>query len=236
MYSRRFYGGERTQRNRPSPTAATPSERIAPTEKKVERSMAEALPMMALVIPVTEEGITPPKEYPNPRDFLPEANERRLYDAPQLRSDGINSENIYLNNEKSEVKDETAEILREVSVYPDNIPQMPMLPDPPSDTPDVSEDSENTPEADGKSDLLNGNLQDTDNFDDPNDWDSTDSSDNSDSSDKSDVYDKMGDISLSMRNMTFEDMMLTGLLMLGSSGEYDDDIMLILGLILMMGA
>lgn len=42
--------------------------------------------------------------------------------------------------------------------------------------------------------------------------------------------------SLSLRNMTLEDMMLTGLLMMGSSGEYDDEIMLILGLILMIGA
>lgn len=42
--------------------------------------------------------------------------------------------------------------------------------------------------------------------------------------------------SLSLRNMTLEDMMLAGLLMMGSSGEYDDEIMLILGLILMIGA
>ena len=40
----------------------------------------------------------------------------------------------------------------------------------------------------------------------------------------------------SLRNMTLEDMMITGLLMMGSSGEYDDEIMLILGLILMIGA
>ncbi len=50
------------------------------------------------------------------------------------------------------------------------------------------------------------------------------------------VYGKMGEISSSVRNMTLEDMMLTGLLMLGSSGDYDDEIMLILGLILMIGA
>jgi hypothetical protein len=39
-----------------------------------------------------------------------------------------------------------------------------------------------------------------------------------------------------MKNMTFEDMMLTWLAMLGSSGEYDDEIFIILGLILMIGA
>ena len=39
-----------------------------------------------------------------------------------------------------------------------------------------------------------------------------------------------------MRGMTLEDMMLAGLLMMGSSGEYDDETMLILGLILMIGA
>ncbi len=51
-----------------------------------------------------------------------------------------------------------------------------------------------------------------------------------------DVYEKLEDISSSMRNMTLEDMMLAGLLMMGSSGEYDDETMLILGLILMIGA
>lgn len=51
-----------------------------------------------------------------------------------------------------------------------------------------------------------------------------------------DAYDKLEDISSSVRNMTLEDMMLAGLLMMGSSGEYDDEIMLILGLILMIGA
>ena len=40
----------------------------------------------------------------------------------------------------------------------------------------------------------------------------------------------------SVKSMTFEDMMLTWLAMLGSSGEYDDEIFIILGLILMIGA
>lgn len=44
------------------------------------------------------------------------------------------------------------------------------------------------------------------------------------------------DIGEKMKNMTFEDMMLTWLAMLGSSGEYDDEIFIILGLILMIGA
>ena len=213
VYSRRFYGGERTQRSRPSPSAVYPSEKIVTAEKKVERNMEEALPMMALVIPVTEDGIDPPREYANPRDFLPESNERGHYDAPQFwsdgRTDGTNSEDITLNNKKSEEKDRTSEFLREVSVYPDDKADMPMSPNFPSNMSD---------EADEGFDQPNGNPQD------------------SDSSNNSDVYDKMGDVSLSMRNMTFEDMILTGLLMLGSSGEYDDDIMLILGLILMMGA
>lgn len=49
------------------------------------------------------------------------------------------------------------------------------------------------------------------------------------------AYEKTADMP-SLRSMTLEDMLLTGLLMLGSSGEYDDEIMLILGLILMIGA
>ena len=39
-----------------------------------------------------------------------------------------------------------------------------------------------------------------------------------------------------LKNMTFEDMMLTWLAYLGSSGEYDDEVFIILGLILMIGA
>lgn len=54
-------------------------------------------------------------------------------------------------------------------------------------------------------------------------------------SDSVGAYGKTADMP-SLRSMTLEDMMLTGLLMLGSSGEYDDEIMLILGLILMIGA
>lgn len=49
------------------------------------------------------------------------------------------------------------------------------------------------------------------------------------------AYEKTADMP-SLRSMTLEDMMLAGLLMLGSTGEYDDEIMLILGLILMIGA
>ncbi len=49
------------------------------------------------------------------------------------------------------------------------------------------------------------------------------------------AYEKTAEMP-SLRSMTLEDMMLTGLLMLGSSGEYDDEIMLILGLILLIGA
>lgn len=40
----------------------------------------------------------------------------------------------------------------------------------------------------------------------------------------------------SVKNMTFEDMMLTWLAYLGSSGECDDEVFIILGLILMIGA
>ncbi|MBE6618362.1 MAG: hypothetical protein E7626_01095 [Ruminococcaceae bacterium] len=43
-------------------------------------------------------------------------------------------------------------------------------------------------------------------------------------------------VSEKMKNMTFEDMMLTWLMLMSSSGEYDDEILLILGLILMIGA
>lgn len=180
MYSRRFYGGDRTQRSRPAPTPQTVFERVEPIAKKiVEPNVSEPLPIMALNIPVTEDREPGLIEYPNPKDFLPEAFESRSY---------------------SEVEE-----VSEVSVYPDKTPPTP-------EVPDAENDGSADTEIKGESTDTLGSI-----------------------SDSTESADKTGDVAHSVRNMTFEDMVLTGLLMLGSSGEYDDDIMLILGLILMIG-
>ena len=189
MYSRRFYGGERTQRNRPSQALAMPSERTVPTEKKVERSTDEPVARMALNIPLTEEGLISPKEYFNPRDFLPEANEISFYDS--ISENTADTDNASPSNVSDEISAENkaAESIIEVSVYPEKSSEAP-------DTPDNTDDMQ-----------------------------SSDDNDNT----------QTEGTSLSVKSMTFEDMMLTGLLMLGSTEDYDDEIMLILGLILMIG-
>lgn len=175
MYSRRFYGTDRTQRSRPAPTTPQPSfERIEPIKKAAEKSVSEPLPMMALDIPVIEDSEPAFIEYGDPKDFLPKA-------------------------------------LSRVSVYPEKAPQDPVIPDTQNDSTEDTEYSENT-ETKESIDTLGG------------------------ISEVSEESYKTDDIVRSVRNMTFEDIMLTGLLMLGSSGEYDDDIMLVLGLILMIGA
>lgn len=176
MYSRRFYGTDRTQRSRPLPMPQTSFERSEPAKKPAEKSVSEPLPIMALDIPLSEESTPVLAEYPDPKDFLPEATESRAYSESKGTSE-----------------------ISEVSVFPENTPEIPEVPD-----------TENDISANA------GITEDT-----------TDVSENTD---------ETGDTWRSVRNMTFEDMVLTGLLMLGSSGEYDDDIMLMLGLILMMGA
>lgn len=186
MYSRRFYGGDRTQRSRPAPTPQTAFEKTEPIKKRAEPTVAETRPVMALDIPVTEDREPDFTVYIDPKDFLPEASESRFY------------------SKSKEVS--------EVSVYPENTPKAPEVPDSENDSRADTERGEDA-EVKGES---------TDTF--------------SDISGALASSDKTGDVAASVRNMTFEDMVLTGLLMLGSSGEYDDDIMLILGLILMIGA
>ena len=141
---------------------------------------------MALDIPVTEEREPNFTVYIDPKDFLPEASESRFYSK--------------------------AEEVSEVSVYPENTPKAPAVPDAENDSradAERGEDTEIKEESIGAFSDISGAFASSD---------------------------KTGDVAASVRNMTFEDMVLTGLLMLGSSGEYDDDIMLILGLILMIGA
>lgn len=175
MYSRRFYGTDRTQRSRPAPTPQATLEKAEPIKRMAEPTVAETRAIMALDIPFTEERDPDPMVYPDPKDFLPEA-------------------------------------LSQVSVYPEKAPQEPIIPE-----------TENDSRADTeRDDDIEIKEESTDAF--------------SDVSERSTSDDKTADVAASVRNMTFEDMVLTGLLMLGSSGEYDDDIMLILGLILMIGA
>ena len=175
MYSRRFYGGDRTQRSRPAPTPHTALEKTEPIKTRAEPTVAETRAIMALDIPVTEDREGEIIVYPDPKDFLPEA-------------------------------------LSQVSVYPDKAPPTPEAPN-----------LENDGRADtGRDEAIEIKEESTDAF--------------IDVSEGTKSADKTGDVVATVRNMTFEDMVLTGLLMLGSSGEYDDDIMLILGLILMIGA
>ena len=169
MYSRRFYGGDRTQRSRVAPAPQTAVERVEPIKKTVEPSVSEALPIMALDIPVIEERNIDFK-YFDPKDFLPKALESVSYGSLDERAQSL-----------------------QVSAYPEEATELPEF------TEAENNSSENAPV-------------------------------------KEESADTRGDVAYSVRNMTFEDMVLTGLLMLGSSGEYDDDIMLILGLILMIGA
>ena len=185
VYSRKFYGAERTQRNRPAVTVASPPVKREALERNPEiktfPTAAEPVSIMALDIPVTEEGITPPYEYTDPKDFLPEANENRFY-----------SESVEVS-EKIEAEKET-----EATVYPEKAFEEA------SEEAVISEIPKEKSEA-------------------------------SDTADSSGDVDNTGDIVRCVRGMTFDDMMLTGLLMLGGSGDYDDEIMLILGLILMIG-
>ena len=113
--------------------------------------------------------------------------------------------------EYGDPKDFLPKSLSRVSVYPEKAPQGPVISDTQNGSSEDTEYSENI-ETEESTDTLGG------------------------ISDRREDVDVKEDIVRSVRNMTFEDIMLTGLLMLGSSGEYDDDIMLVLGLILMIGA
>lgn len=168
MYSRRFYGTDRAQRARPAQSSPQNTPEKVRVIEKNDRNTSDTFPRWAVNIPVTDGGYDIQREYPNPRDFLPEKENSENYIVPRAKRD-------------------------EVSVYPESSP---MPPTPEAEPPESAQTDENLP--------ANSNIY--------------------------------SDISSSMKNMTLEDMMLAGLLMLGSSGDYDDEIMLILGLILMIGA